>query len=221
MWFRASTATVICVIAAGLAAGGCQAGSTTASGGSPTGPSAHAGAGSTAQAAGAGAAVGASTGAGTSTGTGTGSSPSAGAGSGAGVKVCQAANLSLSLGANSTQAMQVVDMTNRGSSKCRMDGFPGVDLVGAARSQQNYTWPLARSSAKYSPVTLQPGETAHFTVIYLEHHTDDGTNITVQKMVITPPNASTQTELAWNQSVLLQDAATHPGTYITPVAAGA
>jgi hypothetical protein len=39
--------------------------------------------------------------------------------------------------------------------------------------------------------------------------------------VITPPNDFTHAEVTWKQSVLLQDAATHPGTFITPVAPGA
>jgi len=38
--------------------------------------------------------------------------------------------------------------------------------------------------------------------------------------VITPPNDYTQAELTWNQAVVLQDAATHPGTYIMPVVSG-
>jgi hypothetical protein len=44
--------------------------------------------------------------------------------------------------------------------------------------------------------------------------------MTVNKLVITPPNDYTQAEVTWNQSVLLQDGATRPGTYITPVTAG-
>jgi hypothetical protein len=40
-------------------------------------------------------------------------------------------------------------------------------------------------------------------------------------VVITPPNNFTHVQLSWRQGVLLQDAATHPGTYITPVADGA
>jgi hypothetical protein len=49
-----------------------------------------------------------------------------------------------------------------------MEGFPGVDLVGA----------------------------------------------------VTPPNDFTHASVSWNQSVLLQDGATHPGTYIKPVVPG-
>lgn len=101
-----------------------------------------------------------------------------------------------------------------------MAGFPGVDLVGAANGKQDYTWSLVRSSARYSTVTVRPGASAHFDLTYLPGVAGDGTNITVVKMIITPPNAYTQAELTWNQSVLLQDGATHPGTYLTPVMSG-
>lgn len=101
-----------------------------------------------------------------------------------------------------------------------MVGFPGVDLVGAARGQQNYTWSLVRSSVKYSKVTLRTGGVAHFGLVYLPG-TSGNVNIAVRKIIITPPNAYTHTQVTWNQSVLLQDEATRPGTYITPVAVGA
>lgn len=134
---------------------------------------------------------------------------------------CQAAQLSYALGAltGTSQRTQVVDLTNKGSAACTLQGFPGVDLHGAANGQQDFTWSLVRQSAAYSAVTLAPGQTGHFSLIYLPG-TPASTDITVFKLVITPPNAYTQAELTWNQSVVLQDAATHPGTYITPVAAG-
>lgn len=102
-----------------------------------------------------------------------------------------------------------------------MDGFPGVNLVGAARGQSGYQWPLARGSVvKPSLVTLAPGTEAHFTVVYLADNTPSQ-DIAVNKIIITPPNDTTQTSVAWSQSVLLQDAATHPGTWIEPVQSGA
>jgi hypothetical protein len=147
---------------------------------------------------------------------------------------CQPANLSFTLGAmvgatSTTQPAQVVDMTNKGSSACTMEGFPGVNLVGASGGQDNYTWPLARASASYasqsqqgiSEVTLRPGGTAHFELRYLPGATGDGNRlINVTKMVITPPNDYNQAELTWHQDVILQDAATHPGTYLMPVVSG-
>jgi hypothetical protein len=137
--------------------------------------------------------------------------------------ICQTANLTYSLGPSSSatsQRTQTVTMTNSGSSACTLQGFPGVDLVGAANGQQNYSWPLVRSSATYSAVTLQPGGTAHFDLMYLPGGSGTSGNISVVKMVITPPNDYTQAELTWDQSVVLQDGATHPGTFITPVTSG-
>jgi len=94
-----------------------------------------------------------------------------------------------------------------------------VDLVGAANGQQDFSWSLARQSASYSAVTLRPGGTAHFNLVYLPAASGSEA-ISVVKMVVTPPNAFTQAEVTWNQSVTLQDGATHPGTYISPVASG-
>jgi len=134
---------------------------------------------------------------------------------------CQAAQLSYALGAltGTSQRTQVVDLTNKGSAACTLRGFPGVDLHGAANGHQDFTWSLVRQSAAYSAVTLAPGQTGHFSLIYLPG-TSASTDMTVSRLVITPPNAYTQAGLTWNQSVVLQDGATHPGTYITPVAAG-
>jgi Protein of unknown function (DUF4232) len=109
-------------------------------------------------------------------------------------------------------------LTNKGSSACTLQGFPGVDLDGAANGQQNFTWPLARQSVTYAAVTLRPGETGHFSLIYLPGNSASS-DMAVTKLIITPPNDYTQGEVTWNQSVVLQDAATHPGTYITPVVA--
>jgi len=207
MRFRTSTAVTACVFAAGLTAAGCSsASSSSSSAGSATTPAASAS--STAQASSAASAA-------------SSSPPAQAAGNGG---TCQPADLSLALGAKSGgtgQQTLAVDLTNKGSSACTMDGFPGVNLVGAANGKKNYTWPLLRSSASYSKLTLQPGRTAHFDLRYLPGVSGDGTNISVAKMVITPPNAYTQAEVTWNQPVLLQDAATHPGTYITPVVSGA
>jgi hypothetical protein len=137
---------------------------------------------------------------------------------------CQAGGLSFALGANagnSSQHTQVVDLTNTTSAACTMAGFPGVDLIGAANGQQNFSWSLQRSSTKYSQVTLPPGGSAHFNVTYLPGTADSSGDITVFKLELTPPNSFTQAEVTWNQSVLLQDGATHPGTYISPILSGA
>jgi hypothetical protein len=112
----------------------------------------------------------------------------------------------------------VIDVTNKGSAKCSLDGFPGVDLHGTA-SGKNYVWSLARQSAAYSPVTLQPGGTGHFSLVYLPG-ASSGSHLSVATLLITPPNGYVQAQVAWPHSVVLQDGATHPGTYVTPVVAG-
>jgi hypothetical protein len=142
-----------------------------------------------------------------------------------GTATCTVSVLSFALGAKTgaagQQMTQVVDLTNKGSAACAMKGFPGVDLVGVAKGQLNYSWSLARSSARYVRVTLQPGGTAHFDLIYLPYASGDGIEFTVIKLVLTPPNTFTQAQVTWSQAVLLQDGATHPGTFIGPVVAGA
>ena len=211
MRLRTSMSVTLCVAAIGLALTGCSASragrpATT----SPANPV------STTRAGGA-------------TPTPASSQPVAGSGS-----RCRRANLSFSLGASMAepgtgQWTQVVDLTNESPSACTMTGFPGVDLVGVADGQQNYTWPLTRASANYasasnqgiSTVTLQPGATAHFEVRYHRRTPGDGSSLLeVAKIVITPPNDYTQAALTWHQDVVLQDAATHPGTYLMPVVSG-
>jgi hypothetical protein len=150
------------------------------------------------------------------------SAPTAVQAAGAG-RSCQVANLRLALGAksgSSSQMTQAVDLTNKGSAACTMNGFPGVDLVGAANGKQDYRWSLQRQSASYSRVTVPPGGTAHFNLIYLPNVVGDGTDFKVTTLMITPPNTFSHAGLAWPQAVLLQDGATHPGTYISPVASG-
>jgi hypothetical protein len=137
---------------------------------------------------------------------------------------CQTAKLRFALGASrgpSGQRTQVVKLTNKGSSACTLRGFPGVNLIGAVKGKKNYTWSLVRQSVHYSTVTLKPGRTAHFNLIYLPAVPGDGININVTTIVITPPNDDKHAELTWRHSVLLQDGATHPGTYISPVMPGA
>ena len=148
---------------------------------------------------------------------------------------CQPANLKFTLGngrqTDQSQWVQPVDMTNQASSACTMEGFPGVDLIGDTDSQASYDWTLARSSANgVAKVTLRPGATAHFDLVYLSGDLASGGGsenvMTVQKMVITTPgqdnesDATVQGSLDWFQSVVLQDGATHPGTYVMPVASG-
>lgn len=195
MGFNKSAAVSICILGAGLMAAGCSSNNASSSPTSAASPATSTPASTTATTA-----------------------PAATTGT----ADCTVSVLGIALGVKkgTGQVTQTVDLTNKGATACTMEGFPGVNLVGMARGQHNYTWPLERSSTNYSQVTLQPGGTAHFDLTYLPFATGDGTDMTVTTIVITPPNTTTHTQLAWNQQVLLQDAATHSGTYIGPVNVG-
>jgi len=140
---------------------------------------------------------------------------------------CQTGDLKFALGASTGPAGQktlAVDLTNKGSSACTMAGFPAVSLVGRALGKQNYTWPLEWASRSYQRVTVHPGGTAHFDIVYVPGSPSDArngnTDLLVSKLVITPPNDHAHAVVTWRQSVLLQDGATHPGTFSTPIVPG-
>jgi len=208
MQFRKPVAASACLISVGLLAAGCSSSSSSSTTSSP----ATTGTGS------ASAAQTATQASATATATSS-ATQAAGVTAACTVGVLQVA-LGTKTGTGDEQTTQAVDLTNKSSSSCTMDGFPGVNLVGTASGQKNYSWPLTRSSAKYSTVTLKSGESAHFDLVYLPFAAGDGTELAVTKIVLTPPNTTSQANLTWSQPVLLQDAATHPGTWITPVTAG-
>ena len=222
------TITAACVVMGGLALAGCQANGGSGASGS--------GATTTTTTAASAAAVNAQS---TNT-TSTSSTATAGSGattsqsgggsdggsssnSGSSDGICQASDLKISLAgqnAVSSQIVEWVQLTNTTSTPCTMDGFAGVNLVGSASGRSNYTWPLTRDSEGYSQIVVKPGESAYFGIKYLPWASGDGTEINVANIVLTPPNTTTSITLPWSASVELQDAATAPGTYLTPVALG-
>ncbi|MBO0819448.1 MAG: DUF4232 domain-containing protein [Nocardiopsaceae bacterium] len=229
MRFRASAAIAISVVTAGLCAAGCQSSTSAGASGPASGQPASAQTGSP-PAGSPSPPAGSSTAPGQGAGQGPGEAGSGGKGTVSGA-TCQAAQLRVALGPNSPSAgnsMQRVDLTNTGPATCTMNGFPGVNLVGTVDGKAGYQWPLERStSVSPAKVTLAPGDSAHFNIAYLAWTGDSnaeassGREIKVSEIVITPPNDYAHTHVAWNQGVLLQDAATHSGTWIQPVEPGA
>ncbi|MBD0711967.1 MULTISPECIES: DUF4232 domain-containing protein [unclassified Streptomyces] len=106
----------------------------------------------------------------------------------------------------------IVRLVNKGSAPCTLKGYPGVDLVGAT------TWSLPRqTSQKPGLVTLKPGARTTFTITY-QSYGGEGAELTPGSLVVTPPGETHPTKLTWDfSSVLLQDGATHPGSYVGPV----
>ena len=151
----------------------------------------------------------------------------AGTGGKGGGARCRTSRLRASLGSKGTYQgandLQVVDLTNTGPVPCTLYGFPGVNLVGTVGAHQGYQWPLRRSGIdRPVKVTLAPGGTAHFDLVYLAWGSGTaGQEISVDEIVLTPPDDRAQTRLTWKQAILLQDAATRPGTWIQPVRPGA
>ncbi|MDV9188539.1 DUF4232 domain-containing protein [Streptomyces sp. SR27] len=184
----------------GSSSGGTSSGGTSSSGGSSGGTTS-------------GSASGSASG-GTSGGSGSGSG-----GSGAATR-CTTAGLGFAVapgsGAQSVgeQGAVVVALTNKGGATCLLNGYPGVDLVG------DDTWSLTRqTSQKPRQVTLAPGASTSFTITYLSYDPASGSvEFKPRKIVVTPPGETHSTTLTWDfSSVLRQDAATRPGTYVGPV----
>jgi uncharacterized protein DUF4232 len=134
---------------------------------------------------------------------------------------CHTAGLRFSFGngdqtyssSDDQQHLEVV-MTNSSGTTCTVKGFPGVDLKAAD------TWSLVRSSASTAPVTLKPGASASFVITYLPWEAGSGAEFPAKSLVVTPPNETTSVTLTWpGDSILRQDGATHPGTYVGPVTA--
>jgi hypothetical protein len=116
---------------------------------------------------------------------------------------CDTANLGFSIGPGSGEqaadkplAYEVVKLTNKGGSACAMFGFPGVDL------KTNYgTVSVPRGSQTPKLVTLEPGAAALFSIGYPVNNSG-GTGVTVESMVITPPNETHSATLAWSEGTL-------------------
>ncbi|MFE0648289.1 DUF4232 domain-containing protein [Streptomyces sp. NPDC059534] len=232
-----SAAALVC----GLVLTGCSGGTTSgsASGGSTPGatsapaPSSSDGAGGPSSD-GSSASGGSSSSGGTASG-GTassgGSSPSASSGGSASggtatesgapaaARPCRTAGLGFAIAPGSgaqavgEQGAVVVRLTNKSGAPCTLKGYPGVDLVG------DTTWSLPRQTSQTPrPVTLKPGATTTFTLTYQSYEEGSGVELTPKRIVVTPPGETHSTTLTWDfSSVLLQDGATHPGTYVGPV----
>ena len=145
-----------------------------------------------------------STGSGSGGSTGSGSGSTGGApGAAPGAALCTTAHLAFGIGPDSgpqsvgdTTAAEVVKLTNRGSASCAMRGFPGVDLKTNAG-----TLSVPRSGKAPQLVTLAPGASALFDINYTVNNTG-GSGVRVETMVITPPNETHSSTLAWDQGTL-------------------
>ncbi|WP_427920911.1 DUF4232 domain-containing protein [Streptomyces sp. cg40] len=159
-------------------------------------------------------------GSGGSTTSGSSTSGGTGTSTGSGTSRCHTAGLGFSFGSgdgkvssSDDQQQLAVVLKNKTSAACTLQGFPGVDLKSSGGS-----WSLTRSGATPKKVTLAAGDSATFTISFLPWTQGSGTEFKATSVVVTPPNETTSATLTWpGGSVLLQDGATHPGTYTGPV----
>ncbi|MBO3675314.1 DUF4232 domain-containing protein [Streptomyces sp. NEAU-YJ-81] len=106
-------------------------------------------------------------------------------------------------------------LTNTSGSTCKIGGFPGVDLNTEHGSAD---WSLQRSSAKYSSITLNPGDSTDFTINLALAGENDENSWTPAFAVITPPNETSSLTLDWPWGGLVdQRGATHPATFVNPI----
>jgi len=106
-------------------------------------------------------------------------------------------------------------LTNTGGSACKIGGFPGVDLNTEHGSAD---WSLQRSSAKFSSITLNPGDSTDFTINLALAGEDDESSWTPAFAVVTPPNETKSITLDWPWGGLVdQRSATRPATFVNPI----
>jgi len=149
----------------------------------------------------------------------------------AGAARCTAADLSVALGTSqvdgaSGQVKVPLVFTNTSKTPCVTWGVPGVDLQGPA-DPNGPVYSLLRpgSDAQHPHITVAPGSSATATVTYLTDTpgsvgSSGSTGWMPTQLVTTPPGDTHQITVPWTgHSVLRQDAATHPGSFVGPLAA--
>jgi len=129
---------------------------------------------------------------------------------------CQELDVSIGdpLPSDKTQGKVALTMVNAGQTTCVLRGFPGVRLIG----EDDLSWDLTRTNDPIVDVTLAPGTAAISYLTYLP--ATDGAGWSADTLLITPPNTTDTKTFQWTLgNVVLQDGATHPGTYISPATA--
>jgi hypothetical protein len=116
-----------------------------------------------------------------------------------------------------SQSHLALVLTNNSPQTCTLQGYPDVDLLGPDDPMFGPTYHLPRQAADPRPLTLAPGDSATSILTFLP---GPPTGWVPSTIFVTPPRTSTQLQTPWipfGASVLRQDAATHPGTYIGPL----
>lgn len=115
------------------------------------------------------------------------------------------------------QTRASVYFTNISRHTCSLIGFPGVDIVGDRATDG--TWSLTRSSLSPTKILLKPSNTTSFSITLLPTSAPAAESFQPALVRITPPDEKTPFSLKWpwGGSIVRQDAATHPGTFVNPM----
>lgn len=119
--------------------------------------------------------------------------------------------------ASTGQTRASVFFTNISRHTCSLIGFPGVDIVGNRATDG--TWSLIRASTTPTKILLKPSDTTNFSITLLPTTAPAAEAFEPALVRITPPDEKTQFALKWpwGGSIVRQDGATHPGTFVNPV----
>lgn len=153
-----------------------------------------------------------------SSGSGTGGQTTAkSSGAAASGSTCKTDNLGFSAASAGVKNQIVVNLKNKGSGKCTLHGFPGVQLVGP--DGLGDTGPnAARTDVSSKPtVTIAPGEETRFLLHYMPDNSGHGKTYT--RLNVTPPNehVSEITDLH-DQTITVPASSGHaPDVYVDPV----
>ncbi|MFD6390784.1 DUF4232 domain-containing protein [Nocardia sp. NPDC060259] len=121
----------------------------------------------------------------------------------------------------SGQAVQQITLTNVSTTACILAGFPDLTLVGTGRNTttgtitEQYRWPLQNAVRDAPEVAMPPSGTAQVSITYLNGR-GGSANLDVTAIELELPGSTTRINIPWDKEVLLQDAATRPGTYSGP-----
>jgi len=139
---------------------------------------------------------------------------------------CKAADLRLEISASPKDSDSanylIVVLNNVSNRRCTVQGFPGVDLVGPDDPVDGPTYSLPEQQVQAKLVTIPPGQAAGSELTYLK---GGETDWMPKEVVVTPPGLTTPLRVPWPGTdpaylagtVVRQDPATHPGTFVGPL----
>ena len=105
-----------------------------------------------------------------------------------------------------------VTLTNNGTGKCALDGFPGIELNNGGSG-----WKVAdQEGANPEKVTLQKGDTATFTITYVRGKASRSDSAAAKTLKITVPGAGDARSFPWSYGEVALKTAKTPDASVTP-----